>query len=249
MNNQPKFQKCDKLVYLHDKNWTAEILDVSLISNGYSILEKYITGYELKSYSPFPDIEEIYKLQPQTKPFPRYFTHIDKFYDDTLYVSNHLDYSYIYSENSPKRKNNINLEFCLQSVKNGVWKELTKQEVQRKFGKLEYRPKKDFQPSGKKYNSIKELMWGENVPIEIQNQVEKLINKNQKTMEDTQKQSKFILFCKPNRFRLKYKNSRGEIKDYNGTVIDSFPDAFTAYINGRGIRRFRLDRVENLELE
>lgn len=66
-------------------------------------------------------------------------------------------------------------------------------------------------------------------------------------MNNTQKINKFIFVATPTKFQLRYRNFKGEIKDYLTTPIEMFPDSFVGYVFGSGIRSFRHDRIVDIQ--
>jgi len=56
------------------------------------------------------------------------------------------------------------------------------------------------------------------------------------------------VFPEPAKYRLQYRNSRGELKTYTiSNPIEANIAAFTSYAFGRGIRTFKRDRITRCE--
>lgn len=221
---QPKFKKGDKLVYIgcfheYEKcKWEAEILDVITKTNEYKINEiNLINGKNYISNCDFITVEDVYKLK-SAAPEYRYFTNVDRFFDSTLYIKYDIKEKKCIlhlSDGSPIIKDDINLDFCLQCIENKTWKELTESEIQAKFGHLEY-------PAAQNTK-----------------------NKEQKTNKMPKFTNKSTIFiAKPNSFYIKYKNKKGQIKDYTRVVpIEKFDDGFSGYVFGQQVKRFKNDGI------
>lgn len=235
-----KFKKGDKLVLLNKNpnfNWEAEILDVIPETNEYKINEiNLIKETNYISYCKFSVMEETYKLKsPAPKNKYRYFVNIDptigSWGGGLLYIkaTKNNGNTYHYS-NQKSDSGSWNIEDCLKHTDGTYtknWKELTESEVNDKFGKLVFENKQKLVNSTRKNN--KQL--------------------NNKNMQNSTENSKFVLIASPTRLKLKYKNRRGEVKNYSGSLIENAADSFVLYCNGRGIRRFNVSNILEIEKE
>jgi hypothetical protein len=79
---------------------------------------------------------------------------------------------------------------------------------------------------------------------EILDSCNKLANK----ILNMQNNSKFIFVAAPTKFKIRYQNSRGEVKDYLTVPIETFPDGFAGYVfGGQGVKRFKNDGIIEIE--